>query len=46
MIDIGLNLTHRQFESDRDKVLQRAVAAGVSPLVLTGTSVRSSEAAR
>lgn len=42
-IDIGLNLTHRQFHEDREESLQRAVNAGVSPMVLTGTSVRASE---
>lgn len=42
MIDIGINLTHRQFQPDREDVLQKAIAAGVSPLIITGTSVRGS----
>jgi len=44
-IDIGINLTHRQFQPDREKVLQKAIDAGVSPLIITGTSVRASEQA-
>lgn len=44
-IDIGINLTHRQFQPDREVVLQKAIKAGVSPLILTGTSVRASEQA-
>lgn len=44
-IDIGINLTHRQFQPDREEVLQKAIDAGVSPLIITGTSVRASEQA-
>ncbi|NGZ75034.1 TatD family hydrolase [Saccharibacillus alkalitolerans] len=44
-IDIGVNLMHRSFGSDREQVVEAAAAAGVTPLVITGTSVRSSEAA-
>lgn len=47
IIDIGVNLLHRSFEQDREQVVARAEAAGVSPLIMTGTSLRSStEAAR
>lgn len=47
LIDIGVNLMHRSFHHDRDEVVQRAAEAGVTPLVLTGTSVRNSvDAAR
>lgn len=45
LIDIGVNLMHRSFDRDRDEVVARALAAGVSPLLLTGTSVRNSEGA-
>jgi TatD DNase family protein len=45
VIDIGVNLTHPQFEGDLDEVLMRARAAGVSGMILTGTDVDSSEAA-
>ncbi|NOU94874.1 YchF/TatD family DNA exonuclease [Paenibacillus sp. LMG 31456] len=45
MIDIGVNLMHRSFQQDRDRVVARAVEAGVSPLILTGTHERNSEEA-
>jgi TatD DNase family protein len=38
LIDIGANLTHDSFDHDRDAVLRRAGAAGVSQLVVTGAS--------
>lgn len=45
MIDVGLNLTSKQFLKDRDAVVERAIAAGVTHMVLTGTSLASSEEA-
>ncbi|MGE5703953.1 MAG: TatD family hydrolase [Clostridia bacterium] len=42
IIDIGVNLMHRSFQQDRDEVVSRAVEQGVSPLILTGTSLRNS----
>ncbi|MBI4751017.1 MAG: TatD family hydrolase [Acidobacteria bacterium] len=45
LIDIGINLTHRSFESDRELVLKRAQEAGVTTLILTGTSVKGSREA-
>ena len=45
MIDIGANLTNRQFRSDRDDVLARARSAGLEGIVVTGTSVSESRAA-
>jgi len=42
IIDIGANLTHDSFDADRDAVLSRAAAAGVTRLIVTGTSVTSS----
>jgi TatD DNase family protein len=45
LVDIGINLTHRSFDRDRDAVLDRAVRAGVSTLIITGTSVPDSERA-
>ncbi|MFD0676028.1 MULTISPECIES: TatD family hydrolase [unclassified Paenibacillus] len=45
MIDIGVNLMHRSFQQDRDKVVARAAEEGVSPLILTGTHERNSEEA-
>ena len=38
LIDIGANLTHDSFDRDRDAVLERARAAGVAKLVVTGAS--------
>ncbi len=38
LVDIGANLTHDSFDRDRDAVLERARAAGVAQLVVTGAS--------
>ncbi len=43
LIDIGLNLTHASFDPDRDAVVDRAIAAGVTQFVLTGSSLSGSE---
>ncbi|MBI5849704.1 MAG: TatD family hydrolase [Planctomycetes bacterium] len=45
MIDIGANLADATFEGDRDAVLARAVAAGVTAILVTGTSLARSRAA-
>lgn len=45
LIDIGVNLTHRRFDTDREQVLARALAAGVRQLIVTGTCLRSSQQA-
>lgn len=45
LIDIGANLAHDSFDEDRDEVLQRAADAGVSRLVLTGSSEQSNKEA-
>jgi TatD DNase family protein len=45
LIDIGVNLTHESFAGRHQAVLERAYAAGVSQLVLTGTSLAVSEQA-
>ena len=42
LIDIGINLMNSAYDHDRDDVLKAAVAAGVSPLIVTGSSERSS----
>ncbi len=42
IIDIGVNLTHRHFASDREKVIDRGIAAGVTRMILTGTSEANS----
>ena len=45
LIDVGANLTHESFASDLDLVLERAARAGVRRLIVTGTSLASTEAA-
>jgi TatD DNase family protein len=45
LIDIGINLTHDSYDSDRDAVLARAAAAGVTQMVVTGASADSSHKA-
>jgi TatD DNase family protein len=42
LIDIGSNLTHASFAEDRDAVMARALAAGVSRQVVTGADMVSS----
>jgi TatD DNase family protein len=44
-IDIGINLTHGSFDADREAVIARAAAAGVTQLIVTGATVAGSEAA-
>jgi TatD DNase family protein len=38
LIDIGVNLSHDSFDADRDAVMRRAAAAGVTQMVVTGSS--------
>jgi TatD DNase family protein len=45
VIDIGANLTHAAFAHDLPQVLERARAAGVEQMIVTGTSVEESRAA-
>src|SRR5688572_25928230 len=45
LIDVGVNLTHRQFDRDRDEVIDRAARAGVTTMVITGTTVPGSRSA-
>ena len=42
LIDIGVNLAHRSFHNDRRQVIERAFAAGVQTMIITGTSVAGS----
>ncbi|MCA9544398.1 MAG: TatD family hydrolase, partial [Myxococcales bacterium] len=44
LVDIGVNLGDRRFAPDREAVVQRARAAGVDRLLLTGTSLPRSHA--
>lgn len=45
LIDIGVNLTGSAFKNDHSAVIDRALAAGVSQMVVTGTNLRHSELA-
>lgn len=45
LVDIGANLAHDSFDDDRDDVLARAAAAGVTQLIITGSSEDSNVAA-
>ena len=42
LIDIGVNLTHDSFDPDRQEVLDRAAAVGVTRMIVTGTSATAS----
>lgn len=44
MIDIGVNLSNKRFNHDAEAVLERARDAGLTKLILTGTSVAESRA--
>jgi len=44
-IDIGVNLTGSSFRSDLDDVIQRALDAGVSQMIVTGTDIDHSRRA-
>ena len=45
LIDVGANLTHESFAGDLDLVLERAARTGVRRLIVTGTSLATTEAA-
>ncbi|PKH88499.1 hydrolase TatD [Colwellia sp. Bg11-28] len=45
MIDIGVNLTNKRFEKDREDVIRRAQKAQLDGLLITGTSVAESQKA-
>lgn len=42
LIDIGANLTHDSFDDDRAEMMQRAADAGVSRMIVTGSSNQGS----
>ena len=46
LIDIGVNLTHSSFRHDLGAVIERATAAGVVQMVVTGTDPEASERAQ
>jgi TatD DNase family protein len=43
LIDIGINLTNKQFQDETDSIIQKALDAGVCKILLTGTSIKVSE---
>jgi len=45
MIDIGVNLTGSSFRHDLAEVIQRALDAGVNPMIVTGTNLIHSQQA-
>jgi len=45
LIDIGINLAHESYAGDRAAVLERARAAGVVQMMVTGSTVASTRAA-
>lgn len=45
MIDIGINLTSKRFDSDRTEVIVRAKEVGVEKLLITGTNIEESQQA-
>jgi TatD DNase family protein len=45
LIDIGINLTHDSYDADRETVIEQAAAAGVTRLIVTGTTVEASRQA-
>jgi TatD DNase family protein len=38
LIDIGANLAHDSFDDDRDAIIQRAADAGITRIIVTGSS--------
>ncbi len=42
-IDIGINLTNKQFNNEIPQIIRNAIEAGVGQMILTGTSVKNSE---
>jgi len=45
IVDIGANLTNKKFSRDLDQVIQRATDAGVTKIMVTGTSLHSTKEA-
>jgi TatD DNase family protein len=45
LVDVGINLSHDSFDHDRADVVRRAAAAGVTRMLITGSSIASTRAA-
>jgi TatD DNase family protein len=42
LTDIGINTTNKQFQNDIETIIQSAINADVSKMILTKTSIRKS----
>ena len=45
LLDIGINLAHDSFDQDRDAVIERAAEVGVTRMLITGSSLASTQSA-
>jgi TatD DNase family protein len=45
LVDIGINLAHDSYDRDRAEVIERAIAVGVSRMIITGSSLESTRSA-
>jgi TatD DNase family protein len=45
LIDVGVNLTNKRFDKDRDDLISRAKNQGVEKLLITGTNIHESQQA-
>ena len=45
MIDIGINLTNKRFDKDRDAMIERAKSVGIRSMLVTGTNIIESQKA-
>ena len=45
LIDIGINLSHDSYDADRDAVIARAAAVGVTQMMITGASIEGTRKA-
>ena len=42
MIDIGLNITSKQFNNDKEEIIKTAIKNGIYDFIFTGTSLENS----
>lgn len=45
LIDIGINLMHKQFDLDRENLIEAALQDKITPLIITGTNIKESKKA-